>query len=288
MKRLALLAVFVVAACGALTTAQAHTLSLGFKSGDTYKYKFHATSKQTIGMSTMTVPVQVDMSATETVKVNSVDSSGVADLTITMGDFTLKYVSSGVTTTTTGMPTTSVEIKLRPDGTPVNINGNEMMAGSPMTAFGGLGGGFFIAAVLPDHAVKAGDTWTKNYDQTDPKGPGTVHITSSSKYLRDETVNGISAAVVETKSNGTIDLTSPPGSAGAAPAVAIRGTFTTDVTTWIDPSGHRIVKSHSTSTDDATINLPQSMGPSKQPSPGTPMQGPITAKGEGTSNLDPA
>jgi hypothetical protein len=287
VKRLALLAVLVVAGCGSLGAPQAHTLSLGFKAGDTYNYKFHATSKQTVGMSTISMPIEVDITATESVKVNSVDSSGVADLTITLGNFTLKSVSGGVTNTTTGnLPTNTIDVKLRADGTIVGLNGNDTMTGSPIGALSGLGTGFFIAAVLPDHPVKVGDTWTKDYDQKDPVGTGTVHVTSNSKYLRDETVNGISAAVVETKSNGTIDIQVSPETAGTASGgVSVHGTFTTDVTTWIDPNGHRIVKSHSTSTDDATVTLPQSTGaPDQNPM----MQGPITAKGQGTADLDPA
>jgi hypothetical protein len=281
--------VILVAACGSFGAPQAQTLSLGFKSGDTYKYKFHLNSKQTVGMSTMSMPVQVDMSATEAVKVNSVDSSGTADLTITLSDFTLKSVSGGVTNTTTGLPSNTVNVKLRSDGTVVGINGSDLTTGSPgspLGAFSGLGGGFFVAAVLPDHPVKAGDTWTKSYDQTDPKGTGTVHINSNSKYLRDETVNGVSAAVVETKSDGTIDVTVSPAMTGTATGhVSIHGTFTTDITTWIDPNGHRIIKSHSTSTDNATVTLPEATGSAEQ---NPMMTGPITAKGEGTTDLNPA
>ena len=285
MKQFALLAVLLTAACASLGAPQAHTLSLAFKSGDSYKYKFHATSKQTVGMSTMSMPVQVDISATEAVKVNSVDSSGTADLTITLSDFSLKSVSGGVTNTTTGLPVNSLDVKLRADGTVVEINGTDVTAGGPFGALSGLGGGFFVAAVLPDHPVKVGDTWTKSYDQKDPKGTGTVHIDSNSKYQRDETVNGISAAVVETKSNGTIDVRMDRAMTGTANGnVSIHGTFTTDVTTWIDPNGHRIVKSHSTSTDDATITLPEQTGAAEQ---NPMMTGPITAKGEGTADLNP-
>ncbi|TMB45949.1 MAG: hypothetical protein E6J53_05760 [Chloroflexi bacterium] len=81
MRRLALVAL-VAFACGA-ATVQPQTLSLGYKKGDTYKYSFHAVIKQTMGMSGMTIPVDVDMTANESIVVNSVDSSGTADLAIT-------------------------------------------------------------------------------------------------------------------------------------------------------------------------------------------------------------
>lgn len=285
MKKLALVAL-LVAACGTLNTAQAHTLTLAFKGGDTYRYKFASTSKQTAAMSGMTVPIQLDATAGETVTVNSVDPSGVADLSISLSDFTLKSVAGGITNTTSGMPAPSIDVKVRPDGTVESIDGNSVMGGSPLAAFAGVGGGFFIAAVLPDKAVKIGDTWSKTYDQTDPKGLMTIHITSNSKYLRDEKVGSITTAVVETRSTGTMGMT---GAAGNAAGMSMNGTFTTDVTTWIDPSGHRVVKSHSISTDEVTINLPT--GPpaaAGESPPPIPIQGPVTAKGEGTSDLTSA
>ncbi len=291
MKRVALLAVFFVAACGSFGIAQPHTLSLAYKAGDTYKYKFHATSKQTANMTGMSVPIQLETSANETVTVKSVDSSGTADMTITLSDLTIKSVTGGITNTTTGMPSNSVDVKIKADGTVVSVDGNSMMAGSPIAAFSGIGGGFFIAAVLPDNAVKVGDSWSKTYDQSDPHGFGTVHITSTSKYLRDETVNNVTTAVVETKSDGKIDFTSPAANTSSViGGLSMHGTFTTDVTTWIDTGGHRIVKSHSTAHDDVTLNFPTMSPPAtNKTTPTAPiMQGPITAIGDSTSDLTPA
>jgi len=291
MKRLALLAAFFVAACGSFGVAQPHALSLAYKAGDTYKYKFHATSKQTANMTGMSVPIQLETSANETVTVKSVDSSGTADLTITLSDLTLKSVTGGITNTTTGMPSNSVDVKIKADGTVVSVDGNSITAGSPLAAFGGIGAGFFFAAVLPDNPVKVGESWSKTYDQNDPHGFGTVHITSTSKYLRDETVNNVTTAVVETKSDGKIDFTSPAANTSSpVGGLSMHGTFTTDVTTWIDTSGHRIVKSHSTAHDDVTLNFPTMSPPSTdKTTPTTPiMQGPITATGDSTSDLTPA
>src|SRR6266851_10448692 len=252
MKRVALLAAFFVAACGSFGVAQPHTLSLAYK---------------------------------------AVDTSGTADLTITLSDLTLKSVTAGITNTTTGMPSNSVDVKIKADGTVLSVDGNSMMAGSPIAAFSGIGGGFFIAAVLPDNAVKVGDSWSKTYDQSDPHGFGTVHITSTSKYLRDETVNNVTTAVVETKSDGKIDFTSPAANTSSViGGLSMHGTFTTDVTTWIDTGGHRIVKSHSTAHDDVTLNFPTMSPPTTdKTAPTAPiMQRPITAIGDSTSDLTPA
>jgi hypothetical protein len=175
-----------------------------------------------------------------------------------------------------------------------------MATANPFMAFSALGGSLFISAILPDHAVKTGDTWTKSYDQTNP-GPatGTIHITGTSKYLRDETLNGIKAAVVETKSAGAIDLALDVSKLAAGSATAqlpigglagmtLKGTLATDVTTWIDPSGHRVMKTHSTSTDDGMLNIVMSPSASAA-APAMPgLTGPISVKGDATTDLLPA
>jgi hypothetical protein len=285
MKRLTLVALFAFA-CGAVP-AQAQTLSLGYHSGDTYKYSFHSTTKQTMGTSGMTVPADIEMSATETVKVKSVDSSGTADLAIALGNFTVKSTTAGVTNTTTGIPDTTLDVSVAADGRVLNMNGQQFAGANPFLMFSGLGGGFFVSAVLPSNAVKPGDTWSKSYDQANPGGTGTVHLTSQSKYLRNETIQGVNAAVVETTSNGSLDMTLGAPAAGSAASglggLSIKGSVTSDVTTWLDPNTHRLLKTHSTETNSGTFNIDASA------SSGLPgLTGPITIKGTGTTDLNPA
>ena len=293
MKRLALIAVsvFVLAGCGALGAAKAHTLSLAYKAGDTYKYKLHASSKQTVTTSEISFPLNFDISADESIKVKSVDSSGTADLVITLSNLTMKSTMGGVSNTTTGVPAQTINVQVGADGRLVSVEGNQLPGGTPMQAFSGLGGGFFITAVLPAKPVKPGDTWTKDYDQANPNGTGGTHVTSKSFYLRDESLNGVNAAVVETKSTMTIDMTideSSPSSEMGMSGLTMKGTVTTDVTTWVDPDGHRVMKTHSTAADDATIDLklpPTRLSPPATAGPG--FSGPMSAKGEATTDLTP-
>lgn len=285
MKRLTLVALFAFA-CGAVP-AQAQALSLGYRTGDTYKYSFHSTTKQTMGAAGMTVPAEIEMSAAETVKVKSVDSSGVADLSITLSKFSVQSTTGGVSNTTTGIPDTTLDVNVAADGRVLSMNGQQFAGANPFMVFSGLGGGFFITAVLPTNAVKPGDTWSKDYDQANPGGTGTVHITSHSQYLRDESVQGVKAAVVQTTSNGSMNMTLGIPATGATTAglggFAIKGTITSNVTTWIDPSGHRVLKTHSTETNDGTLTLDSS---SSTAMPG--LTGPITIKGTSTTDLTPA
>lgn len=282
MKKLALVALLVVA-CGTVNVVHAQTLALAFKAGDTYKYKFHSSTKQNITMGAMSMATNIDLSADESVTVKSVDSTGAADLTLTISNFAVKTVTGGITNTTTMTTIAPTDVKIGSDGHLITFDGDTVTSSNPFLAFTALGGGFFITAVLPDHSVKPGDTWSKTYDQTFPGDTGTgVHVTSNSKYLRDESVNGVKAAVVETKSTGTVDSSLKSTGFG----LTINGTLTADVTTWIDPSGHRVIKTHSTSTDTGTLDFSSSSTSANQQIPG--LSGPISDQGTATTDLTPA
>ena len=287
MRRLAPVALLFAVACGALP-AHAQALSLAYRAGDTFKYSFHSTAKQTMVAGAITVQADIEMSAGEVFKVNSVDSSGVADLSLTLNNVVIKSSTGGISDTTGGTlkpatvrPDTAIDIRIAADGRILSIGGNQYVGSNPFLAFSGMGGGFFVTAVLPSTAVKPGDAWSNDYSQPYGDGSGSVKLTSHSKYLRDESLQGVNAAVVETTSNASVDIT--PGTASEVSAAggltgSIKGTVTADVTTWIDPNGHRVLKTHSTEINDGKITLNLS---------GTviPGAGPITMKGTGTTDL---
>jgi len=289
------LALFLVAACGSLGV-QAHTISLAYKAGDTYKYRLHIVLNYTIGASGMSIPLDLDMSAKETVKVKSVDSSGTADVSIDLTNLSVKTTTNGTTTTTTTTTPTTIEVKVGKDGRIVSVNGSTIGGGLPTGLSGSEGG--IVSAILPDGAVKPGDTWTKNYDEANVMGStGSIHITTDNKYLRDEKVSGANAAVVESKiitkmdlkfdmsslGQGGSSLFPSSGSAGALQSLALGGTTKTDVISWIDAGAHRIVKSHSTGTLDATMTVNTTSG-----SATGGFTGPFTFKGTQTLDMNPA
>ena len=290
MKRLGLLAIVMVAACGSFG-AQAHTVSLAYKAGDTYKYGLHIVMKYTIAAAGLSIPFNLDMSAKESIAVKSVDSSGTADLIITVTGMSLKTAINGTTNTTTTTTAQSLDMKVAKDGRIISINGN-LFANTSLGGVSGTQGGL-ISAILPDHAVKPGDTWTKNFDQPTPFGTGSSHLTSNNTYLRDEN----NAAVIESKINGSLDMSIDPsalsgqsgtpvvpstGAAGGVQSISIAGTSTSDVTSWIDLSARRLVKTHSTGSVNATLTVNMAAGST---TPG--LTGPLTFKGTQTLDLTP-
>ena len=182
---------------------------------------------------------------------------------------------SAISDTTKGMPDITMNITISADGHIVSLDGKQVPAGNPFLV-SSAGGGFFITAVLPQTAVKPGDTWTKDYGETNPGGSGGIQITSHSRYLRDESLNGVKVAVVETASNASIDL-----GTGGSGGLSMKGTGTSDVTSWIDPHSHRVLKSHSTQSNDGTFDFGSSTNLGG-------LSGPISIKGTGTIDLTPA
>jgi hypothetical protein len=294
MRKLVLVALLAIA-CGA-STVSAQALALTYKSGDTYKYKLHSTANEMIDAGVMTLPVKLDLKADETVTVKSVDSSGTAGLSIDLSNVVMSSVTGpdSTATATPGMTMPAISMTIAADGRILSVNGNSF-GGNPFTQF--TGGGAFISAVLPDRPVKPKDTWSKDFDQANPMGTGSTHVTSTSTYLRDESLKGINAAVVETKTSGTIDLTidlakmmaGDPSSAtagipiGLLQSLSVKGTVTSTVMSWIDPSGHRIMKSHKAGTINAKMTFTGATG---QAMPG--LTGPISIKGDETTDLSPA
>ena len=190
MRRLVLVA-FLAIACGAIPV-QAQNLALAYHTGDTYRYTLHTSSVLTFGGPT-------DLTALETITVQSVDSSGTVSLSIALSHATIKSSDNSFANSVNGKPIPAVDINIAADG---RILANGLLVSSTSGV-----GGSFTPGVVPDKPVKPGDTWSKDFDQVNPFGTGSSHIATHSKYVRNESLQGINAAVVETTSNETFDLT---------------------------------------------------------------------------------
>lgn len=237
MRRFVFIALVTIA-CNGVPTAhsQTQTLSLVFKEGATYHYTFHMIIDFSVESVLGTTPMNYDITAKEAATVNSVDAKGVADLAVTLADISVtSTLANSPTTTTTGSSTPATSFEIGPDGQVVSSNAATVLADSPMSV---TGGGSVACAVLPDHAVKPGDRWSKAYDEPNGFGTGTTHATSTSVYLRDETLHGVQAAVVETTTVANIDTSIDVNGSHQT----VKGTSSDDVTSWIDPAAHRLLK----------------------------------------------
>ena len=288
MKRLIALVGLLGLGCG-VATAQAQTLKLAYRQGDTHAFAAHITMNETIDLGAVSEPLTVDMTATETEVVDSVDSTGVADVTLTMTDVVGKVTAAGVTSTTN--PTVApIHMQLAPDGRTLSVNGLNFAGGSP---FGSVGSNGPQSAVLPDGAVKPGDSWSKTYDQANPLGTGTVPVTARSKYLRDEKLNGVQTAVVNTKSTAPLDMSIDLAKYGrltgsqatsltklGIQGMTIKGSDAGDITTWIAPTAHTIQKTSMKILIDGSFSFVLAPG-ATYPGP----TGPFTIKGDETIDL---
>jgi hypothetical protein len=269
MRRLALVALAVLISCGpapaqtksSATAAGSVTLKIVFHQGTTYRFSFHAVDRLASG----TEPAsQVEFTAQETASVQSVDSSGVAEIAVALDNVSLIVGGVSSPADTGNSRPAAYSIKIARDGRILSMDGPPIASKFPFRI--GFDGSL-IVAVLPDDSVKPGDSWTKTYDQVNPFGTssGTLRIQSGSKYLRNETFAGVSAAVVETTSMATINSTenllpgasatpSYPQLPGGVVGFALTGTTSTDVTTWIDPHTNRVLKTHVTAKTNAAID----------------------------------
>ena len=287
----AAIAFIALTACGSFGL-RTHPISLAFKSGDTYSYKLHVALDYKVAAQGMTVPFKLELSAKDTVKVSSVDAGGTADVTLNLTDITIKSTLNGTDDSHVAKSET-VELKISADGHILNVNGNDI-TGASLPDFTGTGSGL-ISALLPSGDVKVGDTWSKSYDTKPPKGTGSIHVKTDSKYVRDENAGGVDAAVVESKITSTVDITvdssslrlpASSGGGAASPAmrtgVSLKGTLTSTVTSWIDTAGHRIVKTHSTGSTKATLDLGTA-----SPNASTLFNGPLAIEGTQSVEIDP-
>jgi hypothetical protein len=204
-------------------------------------------------------------------KVVSVDDAGTATIEVTVSD------TSG-TVNGTEVPSTSappIEIRIAADGRVLSAGGLSLGGAGQTQGFGFPGMGQ-LTPLLPDDGdpVSVGDTWDKEFSQDFPFGEGTIDFSATSTYVRNETVNGREAAVVETQMTVPIDATLDlaelvdvlgPEIAGATGANRLEqlgegsiayvggGTFTQ--TSFVDLDARELLKTQSRGRFDMSMTL---------------------------------
>ena len=249
MRRFVAIALMTIACNGGPAGhSQTQILSLVYKQGTTYHYTVHMTIDLSVESAIGTDQMKYDITAKETATVNAVDPSGVADMAVTLTDISMtSTLGSSPTTSTTGSTAPTTTFKIAADGQVISSNAASALADSPASV---TGGGSVASALLPDHAVKPGDTWSKAYDEPIGIGSATAHATSDSVYLRDEMFHGVRAAVVETTTVANIDTRIDVSSSHET----VKGTSSIDITSWIDPAAHRLLKTSAKNNSNLTFS----------------------------------
>jgi hypothetical protein len=254
---------FFLAACGPTPAATpGQSLYLAFHKGDVYSYSFQATLHESFDGGTQET---LNETAHQTYTVMSVDTGGAADLRLVVSSFDFTSAPEQITLPTGISPNPTIDMR-------VGADGRVLTQDLGITTGGGISWG-----VLPGTAVKPGDTWSNDYDTAVTGYAGNNHLTTTSRYLRDESVQGAHAAVVETRTVMTSKLTGGP-SAASDTKVTTEGSSTWIVTTWIDLVAHRVMKSHTSGTFDQTGTFD---------SPSMPPPTVVSLKGDSTTDLLP-
>ncbi|MBO0686468.1 MAG: hypothetical protein J2P45_25245, partial [Candidatus Dormibacteraeota bacterium] len=189
-------------------------VAYSFKAGQNYRYHYTSTLDATMTMgSAPASPVKAQSSADETWKVVSIDATGNATIDETLSNLKTTVtgsVLSGSTSTTTNTTTTTTtqhfEFQVSPAGE-ILSGGSTSVPPLALAMGQGLGppGTDQFLAVLPDHPVKPGDTWSKTYSRSSPFGQGSESYTTEDRFLRYEDLPGGKAAVIQTTATVPLD-----------------------------------------------------------------------------------
>lgn len=185
-----------LAACGFPGTVEARAFTTGFKAGETIRYRLHESLTGTLLLGAQQLPLNVDQTLTQVLRVRSVDKSGSATVEVSIED----AIGNAAGSTTTIKPP-PVELQIGPDGRIRSASGAQI--GGPIPS---IPGSDQLTPILPGHPVKPGDCWDKDYSRPNPYGSGQIGFTTHSCYVKDEAAAGLKAAVVDTTLRSPIDF----------------------------------------------------------------------------------
>jgi hypothetical protein len=233
---------------------QATMLSVAFAKGGSYRYHLHLT----LDGSANIVPgpdqtIEDDSTADVTWRVASVDASGNTTVDLMFGNVRSTVtgslqsdVAATANATTGSQPST---IKVAPSG--LIVSGAGTLHPSPGTSAPGVDQ---FLAVLPDHRVVPGDTWTTSVTLPGPPGLPATNFSTNSRFVRYDDLKTGRAAVVESRAVLPIDMTAEVGPGSGVP-VRQHGAYTIDSTTWLDTRTHAIERTRSVQTSDVTTSI---------------------------------
>ncbi|HET7928808.1 MAG TPA: hypothetical protein VFM40_04575 [Actinomycetota bacterium] len=253
-------------------SAEAQPLALSFTQGQQRTYDVHQTMDANISSPLFgDEPLSLDVTQVIGWKVVSVDDAGTATIEVTVSDMSGTVNGTEVPSA----PAPPIEIRIAADGR-VLFAGGLSLGGAGQTRGFGFPGMGQLTPILPDEgdAVSVGDTWDKEFSQDFPFGEGTIDFSASSTYVRNETVDGREAAVIETRMTVPIDatleldellgalgpeITGATGAAGleqlADGSIAYLGRGTFAQTSFVDLDARELLKTQSRGRFDISMTF---------------------------------
>ncbi len=263
-------------------------IKVAFTKDQTYRYRYRSALNGSLTMGQgPALPIKADSSADAAWKIVFVDASGNMNVDLTLTNlktsFTGSMMPGSTTTTTTTMTTQHVQFEVAPTGEILSGGGSSGPPSGLASAQGlGLPGTDQFLAVLPGHAVKPGDTWTKTFTRPSPFGQGSITYTTENRFLRYENLKSGRAAVIQTTAtvplDVSIDLQKAIAAAGAVDSpspipvpppvngqVHIQGTSSTSSTTWFDMKTDQVERMTTVDNTDQTTTFVGISGLSSPP-----------------------
>jgi hypothetical protein len=241
----------------------------------------------------------VDSSTDVTWRVASVDAAGNTTIDLTLDNLKTTVtggtlpVSSTTTTTTSGSQRRTMTVA--PSGEIVSggVTPGAAAALAPFPGTSAPGVDQFLA-LLPDHRVRPGDTWTRSVTLPGTPGQPGVSFTTDNRFLRYDNLKTGQAAVVETRAtvpiDSTVDLGQVPQAGAGTPGlpqpgvkIHSHGSYSFDSTTWFDTRTHVVEKTHSSNGSDVTTSV---SGPPPPGPAAAPPTFPATDHFKGTQTLE--
>lgn len=259
--------------------AKAGPLALAFTAGDTHQYRIAQSMDMTVGGDAVggTEDLELEIEQLVSWTVTEVDGGGVA---------TIRVEVEEMTGTVNGSPTAAsglvppVELRISPDGEVLSIGGPALGGAGIDLTQGRLGQLFDVPGsnqvtplLPPDGDATPGDTWDSSYTHDVPFGEGSIELEATSRYDRDERVDGAETAVIVTDSNVRMDVAfafadlidvfgggeMPTGASGmdalADASMTYAGTASSSQTGWLELATRELVQMRTTGELDLEMEI---------------------------------
>ncbi|MBI4259058.1 MAG: hypothetical protein HY658_00695 [Actinobacteria bacterium] len=248
-------------------------MAMSFEEGQRLGYRMVLDADLDVSAGTESESLRMSMRQDMSMEVLGVDAEGIATIRVRLDNAEIS--TGGLPLPPTEVPDeVEVELRIAPDGRVLESQGLTLASGG-----GGLAsfpGTDQFSPLLPDTPVSPGDSWSEDFDQEIPYFDQALHFSVQSSYLRDEEVDGVMAAVIQSHLTVPMDFeldvrelleglggdTSaiPPGT---DPVFRYEGTMEADDTSWFDVEAGRVLKSFLSADLDITVSmdgLPASAG----------------------------